>query len=213
MYFDLDNLPLPAFNEISVGHRRRHRIGGLDLDARDPGRFQQAGRALHANGSLPGIDALATAARRLRGQFAGKRTAPCIRLRRRCLAAFHAMAADPAWILAPAQRACIANLLDYNNCRERLIPDAEPVVGGLDAAVLVDQAWPSLRAALDDYLDFRRLRAEEAVLCGVQPHALDFDQAQWQQARDAEQALIAHERARGLSSYTAPTAGALFQIH
>lgn len=213
MYFDLDNLPLPAFNEISVGHRRRHRIGGLDLDSRDPSRFQQAARALHAIGSLPGVDALATAARRLRGQFAGKRTAPCIRLRRRCLAALHAMAGDPAWILSPAQRACIANLLDYNNSRERLIPDSEPVVGGLDAAVLVDQAWPELRATLADYMDFRRLRAEEAKLRGIPPHALAFDQAQWQVARVAEQALIAHERARGLDRYTAPAFGALFQIH
>jgi hypothetical protein len=213
MNLNLDNLPLPDFAEIPTGHRRRHRIGGLDLSRRDAGRFRQVAGTLPIAGPVPGTDAIATAARSLRAKFAGKRLAPCIRLRRRCLAALRAMAFDPEWILAPAQRACIARLLAYDAGGERLIPDAEPVVGGLDAALLVDLAWPQLRDAMADYFDFRRLRAEEAMLRGVPPHALAFGHAQWQQARVAEQAWIEHVRRRGFERYAVPSAGGLFQVH
>jgi hypothetical protein len=213
MKLEPDNLPLPEFAEIPAGHRRRHRVGGLDLARRDAGRFLQVAGTLPTVSPVPGTDAIATAARGLCRQFAGNRTAPCIRLRRRCLTALRAMAFDPDWILAPAQRACIARLLAYNASGERLIPDAEPVIGGLDAAVLVDLAWPQLRDTMADYLDYRRLRAEEAMLRGVAPHALAFGLAQWQQARGAERAWIAHVQRRGFERYSPPAAGPLFQVH
>jgi hypothetical protein len=214
MNINLDNLPLPNFAEIPSGHRRRHRIGGLDLARRDAGRFLQAASALPNTGPVPGTDAIVTAARSLRLKFAGNRLAPCIRLRRRCLTALRAMARDPEWILAPAQRACIARLLEYGANGDFLVPGAEPVVGGLDAAVLVDRAWPELREAFADYLDFRRLRAEEAMLQGVPPHALtSFGHAQWQEAREAERAWVAHANRCGLSRYAAPASGPLFQVH
>lgn len=213
MKLDLATLPLPPMAVSATGPRRRHHIGRWTLGGRALRRFERAAASLGPASSPAWDDAIACAARRLQRDFAGTRQAPCIRLRMRCFTAMRIMADEPAWPLAAAARATIATIADYANGRERLVPDALPVVGGLDDAVLVDLAWPSLRFELDDYLDFRRLRAEEALLRGVSPHGFAFARAQWLEARAAERALLAHARRRGLDRYAAPNAAVLFRVH
>lgn len=207
-------LPLPPLANRATSHpRRRHHIAGLELDNGALRRFQQVAESLQPDCPPPDADEIASAARNLAHAYRGLRRAPCIRLRLRCLAALRAMAGEPAWNLDGAKQQCIAAIAGYAANDERLVPDAVPVIGGLDEAILVDLAWPSLRFDLDDYLDFRRVRAEEAALRGLRPHGFDFDREQWLQSRFAMLAWQAHVRRCGRESYLGRPAPALFSIH
>jgi len=208
----LATLPLPPMSDAPRGFQRRHRIGSLDLANGALRRFREVAGALESESPIPGVDAMASAARRLTRQFAGTRRAPCIRLRLRCLAALRAMATEPAWSLDNTKQARVRLIADYAANQDRLVPDAVPVIGGLDDAVLVELAWPSLRHDLDDYLDFRRLRAEEAALRGLHPRDIPYDRENWLQSRFAELKWLAHTRRRGRESYIGPSAPALFRV-
>ncbi|NLA67275.1 MAG: hypothetical protein GX856_03325 [Gammaproteobacteria bacterium] len=209
MHAILDNLPLPA---AAPGRARRHRIAGRDPDPRSVDRFQSVARALAARGEVPALDGIASAARCLTQRYAGHARVPCIRQRSRCLQALRMLVRDPGWSLSPEQVERIALIADYARGDHRLVPDAMPLVGGLDTAVLVDIAWPSLSADAEAYLDYRRLRLEEARLRGERPGLFDFDREAWLAARSAEIALRAHVAMRGAQSYLPGAAAPLFRV-
>src|SRR5690606_22832449 len=186
MYAILDTLPLPA---PPPARGRRHRIAAREPDPRGVDRFQSVARALAARGEVPALDGIASAARNLAQRYAGHACVPCIRQRRRCLQALRMLAREPGWELAPEQLERIALLADYARGDARLVPDAVPLLGGLDTAVLLDLAWPALSADAEAYFDFRRLRLVEALLRGERPRHFDFDRERWLQARSAEIAL------------------------
>ncbi len=212
MNLNLATLPLPPLADDAATPHRRRRINGFEPDQPARSRFLTVAQALRPEAPAPSIDAVISAARHLVHEFPRAKRAPCIRLRLRCLSALRTMAAEPAWELAPDKQQCIALLGEYAANEDRLLPDTVPVVGGLDEAVLVDLAWPSLRFDLDDYLDFRRLRAEEAALQGRRPHAIVYSREQWLQTRYAELARRSLQR-RGLRGGYLPTpAPALFRI-
>ncbi|MEP7041586.1 MAG: hypothetical protein ABI843_00900 [Dokdonella sp.] len=213
MYLNLATLPLPSMSESLNARRRRHRVSGLELDNGSLPRFQQIAQSLHSELPTPSVDAIASAARELMHRFSGSTHAPCIRLRRRCLTALRAMAVEPTWRLEPYKQERIALIADYAANEDRLIPEAMPVIGGLDAAVLVDLAWPSLRFELDDYLSFRRLRIEEATRRGVHPHETAYDRGQWLQARFAEHSLLAQARRHRSEGYVGQASACVFRIH
>lgn len=210
MYAILDNLPLPASRPAMA---RRHRIAGAEPAARSLARFESVARALADRDDIPSLDAIASASRSLASDYAGHSRAPCIRQRRRCLQALRVLVQEPGWTLGPGQLDRIALLADYARGRDRLVPDAVPVIGGLDTAVLLDIAWPELADDVEAYFDFRRLRAEEALLRGERPRRFAFGRDEWMEARRAEAALRAHVALRGADSYLHPRAAALFRVH
>ncbi len=210
---NIANLPLPTMSAASSTPGRRHRVAGIELNNGSLRRFREVANSLQSETSLPDVDAMACAARKLTSQFSGMRRAPCIRLRLRALRALRAMSSEAAWELEPAKQRQIALIAHYAANEDRLVPDDVPVIGGLDDAVLVEMAWPSLQFDLGEYLDFRRLRAEEAALRGVNPHALRFDRGDWVEAKIAELAWQAHVRRRGCESYLDRQAPPMFQIH
>jgi len=213
MNLDLAALPLPSLYDGTAARRRRHHVEGWDLDNGALRRFQRTAESLRSGCPIPSVDAIASAARELTRQFGGARRAPCVVLRRRCLRAFEGMADEPAWGLDGELRERIASIAAYAAAPERLIPLDMPVVGGLDDALLVELAWPSLRFELDDYLSFRRLRVEEAARRGAHAHAIRYDRGQWLQARFAELAAIARARAHAREAYAGPAAPCLFRVH
>lgn len=213
MNMNLATLPLPSMGDNRCGQRRRQRIAGLDLGARAMRRFQLAAESLHPQFAVPDIDAIASAARHLKQQFAGTWRAPCIQLRLRCLTALRAMSQEQAWGLAVEKQERIALIDRYASAEERLIPHAVPVVGGLDDALLVDLAWPSLQPDLDDYLSFRRLRTEEAAMRGKHAHEIAYGREQWEESRLAEIRLLARSRACGREDYAATAVPFLFRFH
>ncbi|TWI04928.1 uncharacterized protein DUF1232 [Luteimonas cucumeris] len=213
MNLNLATLPLPLDTNTANGPRRRHRLGNLELANGALRHFREVAGALQPDQPVPDVDAIASAARTLAHQFDGMRDAPCIRLRLRCLAAMRAMAAERDWELDAVQQRRIALVAGYAANQDSLIPDAVPVIGHLDDAVLVDLAWPSIRLDLENYLDFRRLRAEEAMLLGVRPHEVRYDRQTWQEARIAEQAWREHVAQRGQNSYLSMSPPIAFRIH
>jgi uncharacterized membrane protein YkvA (DUF1232 family) len=134
-------------------------------------------------------------------------------MRLRCLAALKAMSQDAGWALQEDRRQPISWIADYATGKHRLVPDHVPVIGGLDDAILVDIAWPSLSFELDDFLSFRRLRAKEAQLRGLHPRKFRFTREDWLQARAAEAALLQRARRRVGYCYSATPAPALFRFH
>ncbi|MBD7986440.1 hypothetical protein H9645_00155 [Luteimonas sp. Sa2BVA3] len=210
MHAILDILPLPASQPARA---RRHRIAGFEPGERSLARFRSVARALASSDEIPTLDGIASASRSLARAYAGHPLAPCIRQRSRCLRAVRMLAREPGWRLAPAQVERIALLTDYARGHERLVPDAVPVVGGLDTAVLFDIAWPALAADVEAYFDFRRLRTEEALLRGERPRSFPFGRDEWLEARCAEIALRAHVAMRGAETYVHPGAAPLFRVH
>lgn len=206
----LDILPLPSTRPT---YARRHRIAGTEPMARSLERFQSVARALAPAGEAPTLDGVASAARSLSQAYAGHPWARCIHQRRHGLQALRTLAHDPGWRLAPEQIERIALLADYACGHDRLVPDAVPVIGGLDTAVLFDLAWPALVADVEAYLDFRRLRVEEALLRGQRPRSFDFSREEWLEARRAEIALRVHVAMRGAASYLSAASDPLFRIH
>lgn len=212
MHLDPASLPLPLPADDADTPRRRHRINGFEPGRPARIRFRAVARTLQPDAPAPSLDAVMSAARALARQFPDAGRAPGIRLRLRCLAALRTMAAEPAWGLPAATRRRIALLGDYAANDAGLLPEAMPVVGGLDRAVLLDLAWPALRGDFDDYLDFRRLRAEEASLQGCRPRAIDFGREQWLLSRYAELALRAMSRRELRGFYRPAPAPPLFAI-
>ncbi|MEN1940306.1 hypothetical protein WCE41_04555 [Luteimonas sp. MJ246] len=207
----LESVPMPAGRPA---YARRHRIAGMEPLGRGLERFQAVARVLAAQGGeAPTLDGVASAARSLSQAYAGHAWAPCIHQRRHGLQALQTLAHDPAWRLATEQVECIALLADYARGRDRLVPDAVPVIGGLDIAVLFDLAWPGLVADAEAYLDFRRLRVEEALLRGQRRDSFDFSRDQWLEARRAEMALRVHVAMRGTRSYLSTASAPVFRIH
>jgi hypothetical protein len=213
MNLNLTALPLPSLYDGAATRHRRHHIAGWDLHNGALRRFQQAAESLQSEYPIPSVDSIASAARELMRQCAGTRQAPGIVVRRRCLRALHAMSNEPTWGLAAEHCERVASIAAYSAERERLIPAAMPVIGGLDDALLVELAWPSLRFELDDYLSFRRLRIEEAARRGRHAHEIGYDRGQWLQARFAELAALARARAHANEAYAVAAAPCLFRIH
>ncbi|MBJ6980449.1 hypothetical protein [Luteimonas sp. MC1572] len=211
MYVHLDSLPLPAADPS--GRARRNHIAGRVPDQRSIERFQRVASALAGPEQVPQLDGIASAARQLLDQHADRTRLAGIRQRARCLRALRMLASEPAWQLDPELRERIQLIADYATGSERLLPDAVPVVGGLDYALLVDLAMPRLIDELDAYLDFRRLRIEEAILRGERPHELAFGRDEWLEARQAELRLLAHILERGRQTYLEETGAPRFQVH
>jgi len=212
MNANLATLPLPSIARYS-GTCRRHRAGPIELAGSAWCRFQQSAAALQMTDTAPCADTIATVARVLTRQFAAPRRAPCIRLRLRCLTGLQAMASEPHWELDADRRRHIERILAYAACENRLIPDAEPVIGGLDDALLVEWAWPTLRAEFGDYLDFRALRSAEAALQGMHAQQLHYRRGDWLQARAALDAAAKRQRNRVFDGSYVAAAPALFRVH
>ena len=209
MHTEFDNLTIPA----PVERARRRRIAGREPARHSVDRFQSVARALAGRGDVPTLDGIASAARRLLEAHAGHAVVPGIRQRRRCLQALRMLAREPGWSLAPDQARRIALLSGYDQGDQRLVPDGVPVIGGLDTAVLLDLAWPEVAAEAEAYLDFRRMRIEEALLRGLHPRDFRFGRDEWLEASRAERALIAHVRERGQQSYVPGAPPPLFVVH
>ena len=206
--------PLPAIldapQSFSLLHRRKN-IGDYRPTSADLARFNQLLARLGRPQPPLDIDRLATAARQLADT--GDADAPgCIAQRIAWIESVVAMAADRDWEAANTVADCARLVADYANDTHDLIPDWLPRVGRLDDAIVMEAAWPTLRAELSCYEDFRRLRAVEAGLRGCAPEELPFDRQAWQAARTTEAALAAHRRRVRESSYV-PAPAPMFRIH
>ncbi len=206
--------PLPSILAARPGSampRRRRSIGDFSPGNQALERFNHLlGRLGRAQPPLA-LDQLATAAREVDQDQHGT-AQPCIdqRIQRRETVA--AMVADAGWMIQGEAHATARLVLDYVLGLEKLIPAWLPGVGRLDDAIVLDSAWPVLVPEVESYLDFCRLRQQEARLraCGVDD--LGFTRNDWIRARRAEVALQAQRRRIRESSYL-PAPSSYFRVH
>src|SRR5262245_35532766 len=204
--------PLPAvLDRPFTGAGRRHSINGFDLTTDSVDRFN---RLLARFGRQVSYDRdqLVSAARELCDRNILDSTPACIRERLGRIATVEQMVADRSWAPANDTVNTARTIVDYAHGHDDLIPDWLPKVGRLDDAIVVDVAWPQLAAEVDDYLDFCRLRAQEARQRGCGVYGFAFTRGDWEQARYDEAVLAEHERKIRESSYL-PASAPMFFIH
>lgn len=189
-------------------HRRR-RIGNYRPSASRLDAFNALLQRLGRSDRLD-CDRLATAARRLRAPATG--IPACIAERLRQAEALGWLAGDAAWAPHPTVVEPLRAVLAYLEGDEDLIPDDLPDFGQLDDAIVVESAWPRLSRELEAYLDFRRVREVEARLRGCGIGEFRFGRGDWEVARRAEAALVAHQREVRARCYV-PAWTPLFRIH
>jgi hypothetical protein len=137
----------------------------------------------------------------------------CIFERFRTLALMDAMVKDFDWQIEDIASYRIEVIMDYVKRHEELIPHDAPIVGHLDDVILVEAAKNALTTELENYVDYRRLRKLEAYLQGMPLNAFTYYRENWLESREAEQALIRHQRENGLSSYRSGLEVRIFKVH
>lgn len=205
--------PLPSILvQPSDRSGRRRRIGDYAIEDARLQRFNDLLNRLDGSRNPLDCDRVATAARELCDRSISVATPICIGQRMRRVAAAAWMVADPHWSAANDASEIAGLVLGYVRGMDDLIPDRLPRIGRLDDAIVVDVAWPRLADEVASYVDFRRLHRLEAALRGVDSHSFRFGRDDWEEARQAETALSAHQRCvRGASYLPAPAA--VFVVH
>lgn len=205
--------PLPAILlKPFDGPSRRRCINGFELSAGDVDRFNTLLARIGGHQPLA-TDQLASAGRELSRPGHAGAAPPCIRQRLRWIAAVEQLRDDRHFEPAnDAVAATAAAIVEYARSRDDLIPDWMPQVGRLDDAIVVETAWPRLATEVDDYLDFCRVRSQEAALRGRNLAGFVFNRADWEQVRYEQAVLDQYERRIRESSFLPDTAP-MFRVH
>lgn len=211
-------VPLPsALSAPRVpGHARRNRIGEHEIDSDALRHFNELLQYLQVPQAPLERDQVASAARELvDGIPFGDAPRPrCIQQRMRRGAAINLMLDDIDWETHdPAAIRAVWVVVDYLRGSGNLIPNAMPVVGRLDDAIIVEAAWPTLAAEVQQYLEFCRLRHVEADLRGETRQHFGFTCTHWRDAARAEREWIAHCDRVGQDSYVVPATNPRFRIN
>ena len=191
---------------------RRHTLDEYEIE---PGRLQ------HFNGVLKQIsvdapaltmDQIVTAARRVLSRYRPGQRPAFVESRLQALLRLEEMAANPGWQMAEADRQRVALLREYVDEPQGLLPDALPVVGQLDDAVLIDMTLQMLRDELADYEDYCRFCQVAAEFASVSVTEVALTRAHWREA--LQQAYNSKNSWRSAQTRYAPDPRAsLFHIH
>jgi hypothetical protein len=140
---------------------RRQQVAGLCLEDADLLAYNDRLQAVSASAPTVDADQFASLARWLQ-QLPQEKAEATIALRMARAQSLALMLDDADWqipeALATRGRHLLAALLGSEN----LVPDATPLFGHLDEALLVELCWSEFEAEVGDYLDFRRFRATQA---------------------------------------------------
>lgn len=206
-------LPVPWNRSLRRQPPRRHRIGTLQLQEPALERFNRTLLDCDPFGRQLDADQIVSAARALCAEGDGLPIPASIYARMRCAALLHVLQSDRQWQMEADAARQVEVILRYVMESDDLIPHDEPVIGHLDDAILMDAAWPGLRAEAAYYLDYRRLRRLEADVRGLQPASFHFNRNDWLEARDAERRMHGHLRHQGLDAYRNNQANSFRSFH
>jgi len=185
-------------------HRRFH-VGGHALRPEAVAAFN---RVLERLGTAPlDEDQIASFSRAVSPRQDATAVPAWILTHMRDAAAIRLMLGDPGWDLLERAADPAHVVSDYLRDHADLIPDRLPVLGRLDDAIVVEAAWSGIGTEVIDYLDYRRLRRLEAAMRGCDERAFRFGRTDWEEARQAEAALVRHLREVGTRSYLPATGG------
>jgi uncharacterized membrane protein YkvA (DUF1232 family) len=110
-----------------------------------------------------------------------------------------AMTMDEGFSLPEEDRQRVLACLTYFANPQDIIPDAVPVLGFLDDAIMIELCVRELQHEIEAYEDFVTYRKDEASRRGVDVVALRTERVEWAEARRLE--LIDRMRKRRGQSY------------
>jgi uncharacterized membrane protein YkvA (DUF1232 family) len=110
-----------------------------------------------------------------------------------------AMVHDEGFALPDEDKQRVLACLTYFANPEDIIPDAVPVLGYLDDAIMIELCVRELQHEVEAYEDFVIYRNDEAARRGVDPASLKTERVEWAEARRVE--LIDRMRKRRGQSY------------
>lgn len=178
---------------LTLSPARGHRVGDHALSTAGMDKLNAALRALSPESPSLTLDQMATAAQKALDRHPDGTPSAFVVSRMGALTRLRAMAGDAGWTdAAPADEPSLATRLavldHYLIDPDVLLPPELPVVGRLDAAVLVDVLLQLVREEYADYEEFARFRQVAADYAGLTVAQSGITRAQWlealQQARD-----------------------------
>lgn len=178
---------------LTLTPTRGHRVGDHELSPVGLERLNAALRALSPESPALTLDQMATAAQRALDRHPDGASSAFVTSRMGALTRLRAMAEDAGWGDEPAlSEPSLAERLTvidhYLIDPDVLLPPELPVVGRLDAAVLVDVLLQLVRDDFGEYEEFCRFRQVAADYAGLTLEQSGITRAQWlealQQARD-----------------------------
>ena len=110
-----------------------------------------------------------------------------------------AMTRDEGFSLPEEDRQRVLACLTYFANPQDIIPDAVPVLGFLDDAIMIELCVRELQHEIEAYEDFVAYRSDEATRRGVDVATLKTERVEWAEARRLE--LIDRMRKRRGQSY------------
>ena len=153
--------PLPLNLPEGKPNARRQQVAGLQLEDADLLAYNDRLQAVSASAPSVDADQFASLARWLQ-QLPQEKAEATIALRMARAQSLALMLDDPDWQMPEAIAARARHLVAALLGSENLIPDATPLFGHLDEALLVELSWAEFEGEVGDYLDFRRFRATQA---------------------------------------------------
>ena len=149
--------PLPLNLPEGKPNARRQQVAGLQLEDAELLAYNSRLQAVTATAPTIDADQFASLARWLE-QLPPEKAEATIALRMARAQALALMIDDADWQIPEEIASRARHLLAALLGSENLIPDATPLFGHLDEALLVELCWSHFEGEVGDYLDFRRFR-------------------------------------------------------
>jgi len=153
--------PLPLTLPVGKHQSRRQQVAGLRLEDAALLAFNGQLQAVSAQAPKVDADQVASLARWLQ-ELPSDKAEATIALRMRRADALAQMLDDADWQVPEATARRGRHLIAALRGSENLIPDATPIFGKLDEALMVELCWAEFEGEVGDYLDFCRFRERRA---------------------------------------------------
>lgn len=171
------------------GPARRHILDHYEVQAERLQFFNAVLRQISEAAPSFDVDQIVTAGRRVIDRCSLGQSPVFIETRLQAFSRLEAMDADAGWGLPKDDCARIARLRSYVNEPDDLLPDALPVIGRLDDALLIDVGLREMHEALADYECYCRYCQVAADFACVDVAEVSLTRADWLQALG-----VAHEQ-------------------
>lgn len=195
---------------LAPSPHQNNRLADYEVDPERLAYFNKVLREISSAAPDLSMDQIVTAARRVLDRYSAGQRPVFVESRLQALKRLEEMAANDGWDMEIDDRRCIHRLRAYVQEPEGLLPDALPVIGQLDDALLIDIALQVLRDELANYEDYCRFCRVAADFAAVDVAEVGLTRAHW---HDALSQAYGRQADRQAARYTPDIRVSLFHIH